>query len=93
MAVVLLPLHSKIKKLKGKSKWGTRVMASEIWRQRVKCESLKVTAYLHIVGFETRLEWHVCVAVKRVKMTSKSFSFLFLRTGKIKRTVSRPEQS
>lgn len=61
-------------------------------RGSLKCESLKVTASLHIVGFETRLEWHVCVASEKGK-NEESFSFLFLRSRKIKRTLSRPEQS
>lgn len=25
-----------------------------------KCESLKIMAYLHLVGFDIRLKWHVC---------------------------------
>lgn len=34
----------------------------------LRCESLKVTASLHIVGrVVTRLEWHVCVASEKGK--------------------------
>lgn len=25
-----------------------------------KCELLKTMAYVHLVGFDIRLEWHVC---------------------------------
>ena len=44
-------------------------------RGSLKCESLKVTASVHIVGFETRLEWHVCVASEKGKNEEWVFFF------------------